>query len=117
MIRTWIVEAESFEGWYVNLERPWTRTAVGFDSRDDVFDITVSPDLGDWRLKDDDELDFAVEVGLFTLDEAVEIRASAASAVDDIVNRRWPFDDATWDRVLPQQLLEPSALPVGWESD
>ena len=116
VIRTWMSERGQFEGWYVNLEQQWTRTSVGFDSRDDVLDITVGPDLADWQLKDADELDFAVKVGLYTPTEAQTIHAAAAAAVDDIVNRRWPFDEASWDRVLPSQLLEPTALPDGWEN-
>jgi hypothetical protein len=32
VIRTWLVEEERFGGWYVNLEQPWTRIVVGFDS-------------------------------------------------------------------------------------
>jgi hypothetical protein len=33
------------EYWCVNLEEPWRRTAVGFDSWDQVLDIVVAPDL------------------------------------------------------------------------
>ncbi len=34
------------EGWYVNLERRWSRTPIGFDSRDDVLDVVAAePDL------------------------------------------------------------------------
>lgn len=116
MIRTWIAEDERFSGWYVNLEQPWTRTPVGFDSRDDVLDVTVSADLTEFQLKDEDELEFAVEIGQFTKSEAQAIHATAESAVDDIVNRRWPFDSATWNRVLPAALLEATELPDGWDT-
>lgn len=116
VIRTWIAEDERFSGWYVNLEQPWTRTPVGFDSRDDVLDVTVSADLTEFQLKDEDELEFAVEIGQFTKSEAQAIHATAESAVDDIVNRRWPFDSATWNRVLPAALLEATELPDGWDT-
>lgn len=114
VIRSWVSE-ERFTGWYVNLERPWSRTLVGFDSRDDVLDITASPDLSEWKLKDVDELEFAVEVGLVTFAEARAVRSAAESAVDDLVHRRWPFDDATWERLRPQELLQPAGLPDGWD--
>jgi hypothetical protein len=39
----------------VNLEQPWTRTALGFDSRDDVLDVTVTDNLSQCKLKDEDE--------------------------------------------------------------
>lgn len=115
MIRTWVSAEERFTGWYVNLEQPWRRTAAGFDSRDDVLDVTASPDLSQWRLKDADELRFAVQVGLFTEAEAQQIHSAAKSAVDDLVHRRWPFDEATWGRLQPQGLLAPAQLPDGWE--
>jgi len=115
VIRTWMTAEKRFRGWYVNLEQPWTRTSVGFDSSDDVLDITLASDLSEWQLKDADELEFAVEVGQFTPREAETIHATAASAVDDIVNRRWPFDEAAWSQALPPQLLELAALPEDWE--
>ncbi|MGQ0434517.1 MAG: DUF402 domain-containing protein [Microthrixaceae bacterium] len=115
VIRTWNAADERFHGWYVNLEQPWIRTTVGFDSRDDVLDVTTSSDLSQWHLKDADELDFAVKVGLFTTADARAIHATAESTAEDIVHRRWPFDDATWDRVLPPELLAPSSLPDGWD--
>lgn len=116
VIRTWVVEAAAFDGWYVNLEQPWVRTAVGFDSRDDVLDVTVSADLREWQLKDADELRFAVEAGDLTAEEARAIHAAAASATDDIAHRRWPFDESAWGRWSPQHLLQPAALPPGWET-
>lgn len=116
VIRTWLHAEECFDGWYVNLEQPWTRTAVGSDSRDDVLDVTVSSDLSGWQLKDADELDFAVEVGLFTRAEAQAIHASAATAVEDIVNHTWPFEDATWSRLRVNDLLRPTELPDGWDA-
>jgi hypothetical protein len=114
VIRTWVVEKQQFAGWYVNLEQPWVRTAVGFDTRDDVLDVSASADLGEWQLKDVDELEFAVGVGLFTSTEARSIHGAAEAAVDDMANRRWPFDDASWRRQIPSALLRPTVLPRGW---
>lgn len=116
VIRAWLAEEERFDGWYVNLEQPWSRTSVGFDSRDDVLDVTVSDDLSEWRLKDADELEFSVEVGLLSSTEARSIHETAESAIDDIAHRRWPFDDSTWSSALPPELLQPTTLPDGWEA-
>lgn len=115
VIRSWVSEEERFTGWYVNLEQPWSRTLVGFDSRDDVLDITASSDLSEWQLKDVDELEFAVEVGLVTRADARAVRSAADSAVDDLVHRRWPFDEATWERLWPQEPLQPVGLVDGWD--
>lgn len=88
---------------------------MGFDSRDDVLDITASPDLSEWQLKDVDELEFAVEVGAFTHAEARAVRSAAESAVDDLVHRRWPFNEPTCEQLQPQKLLRPAELPDGWD--
>lgn len=116
VIRTWLRDDERFAGWYVNLEQPWVRTSVGFDSRDDVLDVIVSDDLRDWRLKDDDELDFAVEVGTLTSDDARAIRRAAELAIDDVVERRWPFDEEAWRELAVGSCLNPTALPIDWDT-
>jgi predicted RNA-binding protein associated with RNAse of E/G family len=115
VIRTWLEAEERFHGWYVNLEQPWVRTAVGFDSRDDVLDVTVTDDLHECRLKDEDELDFAVEVGKLTSGEARSIRASAISAITDVTTRRWPFDEGAWQTLRPSRYDQPLDLPLGWD--
>jgi Protein of unknown function (DUF402) len=116
VMRTWLVDEERFHGWYVNLEQPWRRTAVGFDSRDDVLDVTVADDLSRCRLKDVDELEFTVQVGMFTPADARSIHAAAATAIADVTDRRWPFDDTAWSQVLPSHLLEPTTLPADWDA-
>lgn len=116
VIRTWSTEEGRFEDWYVNLEQPWVRTQVGFDSRDDVLDVTVSEDLSACQLKDADELEFAIDVGLFRSQEARAIHVAARSATDDIARRWWPFHEQTWSRAIPRSDLEPTELPPGWET-
>ena len=49
VLRRWDEHRRSYQGWYVNLERPWRRRPIGFDSRDDVLDLTVADDLGHWQ--------------------------------------------------------------------
>jgi hypothetical protein len=116
VMRTWLAGEERFDGWYVNLEQPWRRTAVGFDSRDDVLDVVVSDDLDECRLKDVDELEFTVQVGMFTPAEAAAIRAAAEVAIADVAARRWPFDETAWNQALPAHLLIPTTLPPGWDA-
>ena len=116
VLRTWLDAEQRFHGWYVNLEQPWQRTAVGFDSRDDVLDVSVADDLSRCRLKDVDELEFTVQVGMFTSAEARAIRAAADTAIADVNSRRWPFDEAAWTDALPSHLLVPPVLPAGWDA-
>jgi predicted RNA-binding protein associated with RNAse of E/G family len=88
---------------------------VGFDSRDDVLDVTVTDDLCACSLKDEDELEFAVSVGKLTSSEARSIRATAESAIDDIASRRWPFDESAWYAFRPARYDQPVVLPAGWD--
>lgn len=92
-------ETGAFEGWYVNIEEPHTRSGTATRSRDQVLDVWVEPDRSVER-KDDDELSEAVAQGRFTVQEAAEIRAVAKEI--EAVIERWgsPFCDG-WDRFLP----------------
>lgn len=116
VIRTWLAHDERFDGWYVNLEQPWRRTPVGFDTRDDVLDVTVSDDLSEWQLKDADELEFAVEVGVIAAEEAESIHTAAESAIDDITRRAWPFNDTAWRDAPPSHTLQTATLPDAWDA-
>jgi predicted RNA-binding protein associated with RNAse of E/G family len=115
VIRTWLADESRYAGWYVNLEQPWSRTTIGFDSRDDVLDVLVSDDLTRVDLKDEDELAFAIEVGVLTTAEGSEIRSNADQAISDIEHRRWPFADAAWAGLRPSLDDSPPELPEGWE--
>src|SRR3954463_2367103 len=44
---------------YINLEDPWRRTAIGFDSKDRWLDLAADPG-GEWRWKDEDEMEWLV---------------------------------------------------------
>jgi Protein of unknown function (DUF402) len=52
----WHGEGPDLDGWYVNLQEPFRRTARGIDTMDSVLDIVVARD-GAWRWKDAEELD------------------------------------------------------------
>lgn len=45
----WDAASWAFRGWYVNLQEPLRRTAVGHDMRDQALDIVIAPD-GSWSL-------------------------------------------------------------------
>jgi predicted RNA-binding protein associated with RNAse of E/G family len=114
VIRRWNDEDCRYEGWYVNLEQPWVRTTVGYDTRDDVLDVTVDADLTNPALKDEDELTFAVETGQLRAQDARSIRDTADQAIDDVMQRRWPFDDHAWAALVPPPRQPLPVLPDGW---
>ena len=98
----WSPEWE-FKSYYVNLEAPFVRAAVGFDSSDHTLDVCVRADRT-WYYKDQDELDARVEVSLVDAEAAARVRCDAKQAVALIEG--WQPDPA-WP--LPE-------LPPGWDA-
>ncbi len=95
--------------WYVNLEEPWRRTQLGFDTRDHTLDIWVEQD-GSWSWKDEEELEAAVRFGRHLPEEASAIRAEGERVLAE-----WPFPTG-WEDWLPPDDWEPAALPAGWDA-
>jgi hypothetical protein len=79
-------DAETWElAWrYINLEDPWLRTAIGFDSRDVYLDLVAGPDGDDWKWKDEDELAWIVEQGRIDGARAVQVRADGERAIQAV---------------------------------
>ncbi len=87
--------ARRLRKYFVNLEEPFRRTAVGFDTQDHTLDIDVTPELT-WRWRDESELANHVAQGFYTPALAAHARAEGERVVDCIVRRenpctrRWP---------------------------
>ena len=113
VIRRWDFNADRAYGWYVNLESPWRRTRIGFDSWDLILDVTVADDLSSWAWKDADELDWGVSVGKLSVKDAEEIREAGRLAVDALERRAWPFGD-DWSAFRPDLNWPVPTLPDGW---
>lgn len=103
----------SVRHWYVNLQEPLRRTAMGFDTVDHVLDAIVEPD-GSWRWKDQDELEKAVRRGIFSSDEAMDFRAEGERAVRRLLDREPPFD-RDWTAWRPDPSWPVPELPPGWD--
>jgi predicted RNA-binding protein associated with RNAse of E/G family len=75
-----------------------------------------SPTITTWprSCKDEDELAFAVNEGRLTPVDAVAIRATAESAIDDVTTGRWPFAEDVWNAFRPVGTDDPLHLPPGW---
>ncbi|WP_223693114.1 DUF402 domain-containing protein [Leifsonia poae] len=105
------------DGWtqhsYVNLESPWLRTPIGFDTADWILDVIAEPD-GSHTLKDEDELAWAGETGKFDAERLAEVEAARQGAIDAVDAHSFPFD-ADWDAWGP---LPSAPLPLAheWES-
>jgi hypothetical protein len=107
-------EDGSPRGWYVNLQTPLARTPVGFDTVDHALDVLVSLDRESWTWKDEDELTEAIALGLFTEADAASFHYWGERAVEHLVLRLPPFDDA-WEGWRPDPSWPVPALPDGWE--
>lgn len=99
--------------WYVNLQEPLRRTEIGFDTRDRVLDLLVAPD-GTWRWKDEEELERAVALGLFTPADAEGFRADGRRALERIRRGEPPFD-GTWQDPAPDPTWPKPTLRDGWD--
>ncbi len=104
----------SVRHWYVNLQNPLRRTAMGFDTVDHVLDAIVEPD-GSWRWKDQDELEKVVRRGIFSSDEAMDFRAEGERAVRRLRDGEPPFD-RDWTAWRPDPSWPVPQLPAGWDA-
>jgi hypothetical protein len=110
----WDGPEHAFEGWYVNLQEPFRRTPIGYDTHDLELDVWI-PEGGAWSFKDDELLDARVAEGRFTAAEAAEIRALGAEigAMLDAGTQWW---DAGWSRWEPQPGWAVPPPAAGWET-
>lgn len=83
-------------GCYVNLEEPWRRTTIGFDSQDWILDLVIDG-AGVAHRKDDVELDWCEQVGSVTAEHAARVRRAGEQALAAFRAGAFPFD-ADWDR-------------------
>lgn len=102
--------------WYVNLQEPLRRTPIGFDTRDNMLDIVVEPDLSAWRWKDEDDVTEAVRIGLLSGQEADAIRREGERVIGLIEDGTPPFD-AGWATRRPDPAWSVPTLPEGWDED
>ena len=104
---SWLPNGEHW-GWYVNLQLPLRRAALGYTTMDLVLDLIVDPD-GSWRWKDEDELETWVARGVCTPEMAERIRREGEAVLAD---PPWPTGWEDWrchrDWTLPE-------LPSGWD--
>jgi len=106
------------DAWYGNLESPWRRSRIGFDTQDWALDVvgTGDPVEGPWsvRYKDQDELEWMVERGSVSAAQAAHVRQVGARLMDRAADAAWPFD-ADWDAWLPDPGWTAVPLPERWD--
>ncbi len=80
--------------WYVNFERPMTRTAAGFDTFDLTVDLVVDPDLGGYEWKDVDEYAHVRRLGIVTDAEHRAVEDARGQVLAMLADRAGVFADA-----------------------
>jgi hypothetical protein len=100
--------------YYVNLQTPLERSAVGYDLVEHVLDVTIPPDRSSWSWKDEDELEIAIDGGLFTEEDAAWFHFWGERAVEHVLLREPPFDE-DWAEWHADPAWETPGLPPDWE--
>jgi predicted RNA-binding protein associated with RNAse of E/G family len=103
-----------FIGWYINLQRPLVRSALGFDTLDQTLDLIIRPDLVAHHWKDEDEFAEDVRHGIFSAEEASAIRAEGERVLQKARRGESPFRDG-WDVWQPDGSWSVPSLPEGWD--
>jgi hypothetical protein len=108
---SWLTSGEPY-GWYVNLQRPLTRTPAGFATMDLMLDVVVNPDRI-WHWKDEDELEAFVRSGAFEPDLPQRLREEGLRVAARAERGEPPFDASSheWRPDPGWQLPE---LPADW---
>ncbi|MDR6971569.1 DUF402 domain-containing protein [Leifsonia shinshuensis] len=78
--------------WYVNFQQPLIRTQHGFDTMDETLDLLVSPDFRSWERKDHDELELALEMGVYEQHDAQRILDSCVAVESALEHGEVPWD-------------------------
>jgi len=103
-----VTPRDGVTSWYVNFQEPLRRQPHGFDTMDETLDLTVSQDFTSWERRDEDELELAVAMGIYSKEDAerllgvcamVEAQLAKGAVPWDRSWRDWSpvaLDDASW---------------------
>jgi predicted RNA-binding protein associated with RNAse of E/G family len=106
--------ARKFSHYFVNIEEPFRRTSVGFDTADHTLDIEVAHDLT-WNWRDTGELDNHVKHGFYTAQLAREAWDEGRRAIDEILRREHPCLQG-WSEWSPEADWEVPKMPADWST-
>jgi hypothetical protein len=100
--------------YFVNMEEPVRRTAVGFDTQDHTLDIEVAANLA-WRWRDEQELANHVAEGFYTAALAREARSEGARVIAAIERLEHPCMRG-WREWTPPEDWGVPGLVAGWDT-
>ena len=100
--------------YFVNMEEPFRRTAVGFDTQDHTLDIEFTPALA-WHWRDEQELANHVAEGFYTPELAAAARAEGERVID-AMRRREHECLRGWADWSPSREWRIPAFVAGWDT-
>ncbi len=111
----WAGSERRFESWYLNLQEPFRRTAIGYDTQDLELDVIVLEDM-QWFFKDAEKLDEWRAEGRYSDAELAAIRATGAEIAAMLDEQRmwWDPELRRWQPDPAWPVPDPAA--PGWES-
>lgn len=113
-------DTREFDRFFVNMEEPVRRTAIGFDTQDHTLDIDIKPDLS-WAWRDEEELKNHVSEGFFSEELADAAHDEGLRVIDEVSDGThpcvtgWPNWKPERDWLIPEVSPEWSAAaPTFW---
>jgi len=105
-------DARQLTKFLINMEEPFRRTPIGFDTQDHTLDIVVQPDLR-WKWRDEEETENHVREGFFTAELARFARDEGISAIEAILRAEHPCLDG-WPEWTPSSDWEVPVVSAEW---
>jgi predicted RNA-binding protein associated with RNAse of E/G family len=103
----------AFTKYFVNIEEPFRRTSIGFDTQDHTLDVVVQPDLS-WAWRDEGEFENHLANGFFTAALVDSVRAEAKLVVDEMA--RGKHAAVAWTAWSPNSTWDTPVVPTGWNT-
>ena len=100
--------------YFVNLEEPFRRTAIGFDTQDHTLDVEFTPELA-WHWRDEQELANHVTEGFYTAELAAAARAEGEHVIA-AMRRREHECLRGWAEWGPPPTWQIPAFIAGWDT-
>jgi len=116
LFSVWLFWQPGYRGlrcWYVNLEEPIYRVGCGFEFKDMVLDMVVSPDGTEFRWKDEAEFAEMIELGLISREKADLLRETGVKALELLRSGESPFE--RWRDWVPPAEWRGISLSLGWD--
>ena len=109
----WEGPEREFSGWYLNLQDPFRRHELGFDTLDHELDYWRTPD-GSWFEKDRELFEQRIAEERYDAGQAARIEATGreVAAMLEAGTHWW---DESWASWQPPEEWGPVAPPAGWQ--